>query len=363
MTDCFSAGIAALSALILSVVLTAGSPAVQADDQLLLEPPKVTQGTRHIVLISGDEEYRSEESLPMLAKILSQRHGFRCTVLFSFGPDGADYIDANNQQGLRGLESLQTADLMIIATRFRQPDAAQAAFITEYLNAGKPVIGLRTATHAFRGNGRFGEKLSYDDFGLRILGEQWVSHHGRHKVEGARGVIEPGAEKHPILRGVNDVFAPSDVYGVVHLTSSDTILLRGAVTRSLDPASPILRDDRNRPMQPLAWLHNWESPDGKAKGRSFCTTAGASVDFLNEDLRRLVVNTAFFLTDQTVPNLANVVPVDPYYPSFYGFINDKDYWRALGRRPEDFGLGKSPVAEDPPGSPEWPFRNIPALVN
>ena len=29
---------------------------------------------KHIVLISGDEEYRSEEGLPMLGKILAVRH-------------------------------------------------------------------------------------------------------------------------------------------------------------------------------------------------------------------------------------------------------------------------------------------------
>jgi hypothetical protein len=219
---------------------------------------------KHVVLIAGDEEYRSEESLPMLAKILSQKHGFRCTVVFSFGPDGADYIDSNNQQGLRGLNALETADLMIIATRFRQPDPEQAKFITNYLNAGKPLIGLRTSTHAFRGAQKFGDSLSYDEFGLKVLGEQWVSHHGKHKEEGARGVIEPGKESHPILRGVRDVFAPSDVYGVTHLTDVDTILLRGAITESLDPASPILKDDsRNQPMQPLAWLHPYKAPNGK----------------------------------------------------------------------------------------------------
>jgi hypothetical protein len=338
------------------------SATVMAADTLRLEPPGGAAGAKHIVLISGDEEYRSEESLPMLAKILSQKHGFLCTVLFCFGPDGADYIDPNNQQGLRGLEALRTADLMIIATRFRRPDTDQAVLITNYLNAGKPVIGLRTATHAFRGPGSFG-KIKYDQFGLKVLGEQWVSHHGAHKVQGCRAVLEKGAGKHPILRGIRNIFVPSDVYGVTHLTESDEILLRGAVTESLDPKSPILKGSKNQPMQPLAWLHTYQTPNGSSTGRSFCTTAGASIDFLSNDLRRLVINAALFLTDQEVPDESDVDFVDPFYPAFYGFIRDKYYYPDMNRRPEDYGPGKSPVAFDPPGTPDWPYRPSPPLID
>lgn len=342
---------------LLFVLLATRNPVAQGADRLVFEPPQAAIG--HIVLISGDEEYRSEEVMPMLGKILSQKHGYRCTVLFAFGPDGAEYIDSNNQQGLRGLDSLDSADLMIIATRFRHPDAEQAKHITAFLNAGKPVIGLRTATHAFRGGEKLGDTLTYDQFGRHILGEEWVSHHGHHKVEGARSVVEAAYKGHVILQGVDEIFAPSDVYGVTHLTEADTILLRGAITKSLDPKSETLKDDaRNNPMQPLAWLHPYEAPNG-TKGLSFCTTAGAAVDFVDEDLRRLIVNAAICLTGRDVPEKADVDYVDPFYPTFYGFINDKDYYRNLNLKPEDFGLGKAPHRADPPGSPEWPYRPQP----
>ena len=261
------------------------SGSARAADSLVLNPPGDSSNAKHIVLIAGDEEYRTEESMPMLGKILSQKHGFRCTVLFSFGPDGADYIDPNNQAGLRGLEVLDSADLMLIGTRFRRPDENGAKHITGFLNAGKPVIGIRTSTHAFNGDGSFGG-VAYSQFGRLILGEQWVSHHGAHKRQGARGVVEDGAEGHPILNSVKDIFAPSDVYGVIHLTDADEILLRGAVTETLDPQSPLIDGDKNDPMQPLAWMHEYSTPDGTGHGRSFCTTAGASVDFVSEDLRR-----------------------------------------------------------------------------
>lgn len=345
--------------VIAGLLVSSFSLGTYADDRLVFKSPHSDENTKHVVLIAGDEEYRTEESMPMLAKILSQRHQFNCTVLFSFGPDDADYIDPNNQQGLRSVESLDSADLMIIGTRFRRPSAEQAQHITDYLNARKPVIGIRTATHAFRGEGQF-QRITYDSFGREVLGEEWVSHHGRHKHEGARGIIQSEHAQHPILNSVEDVFAPSDVYGVIHLTDDDQILLRGAVTETLDPDSAVLADDpRNNPMHPFAWLHAFKTPDGSGAGQSFCTTGGASIDFLSEDLRRMIVNAAYHLTGQPVPAKADVRFVDPFYPSFYGFISDKGYWKNAHLKPADYALGKSPHMPDPPKSPDWPFRPTP----
>jgi len=337
--------------------LLAAHPAAVAD-RLEFPSKDGNASAKHVVLISGDEEYRTEESMPMLGKILSQKHGFRCTVLFSLGPDGADYIDSNNSGGLRGLDALADADLMIIGTRFRKPDAAGAKFITDFLNAGKPVIGIRTSTHAFQGNGDFGG-ISFSEFGLKILGETWVSHHGGHKTQGARGLVEPEFAEHPLLNSVKEVFCPSDVYGVIHLTDADQILMRAAVTESLDPKSPNVEGQQNNPMQPFAWLHEYQRPNGSGTGKSFCTTGGASVDFVDEQLRRLIVNAAYHLTGRDVPAKADVDFVDPFYPSFYGFINDPNYWRELNLKPADLGLGKSPNSPDPAGTPEWNFRPRP----
>ena len=344
-------------ALSLLVAFAVAAGAASADGhRLVLKGKKGPGKGKQIVLVSGDEEYRSEEGMPMLAKILSQRHGFDCTVIFSWDREGK-YIDPNNQTSLPGLDALESADLMIIATRFRRPPEKDAKHITDFLNKGKPVIGLRTATHAFTGGGKFGGSLSYGAFGRKILGEQWVNHHGGHKREGCRGVIEKANAGHPILKSVKDVFAPSDVYGVKHLTDADTILLRGAVTKTLDPKSENVDSKKNDPMQPLAWLHPYVAPDGKTKGRSFCTTAGASLDLVSEDLRRIVVNAAYHLTGLEVPDKADVSFVDPFHPSFYGFIRDKTYWKSRDMQASDYGLGKSPQQPDPRGSPKWPFRD------
>ena len=189
-------------------------------------------GGKKIVLVAGDEEYRTEESMPMLAKILAKKHGFNCIVLFSTD-EKAGYIDPNNQKNIRGTELLGDADLMIIGTRFRQLPDDHLANFAKFLNAGKPVIGFRTATHAFSGGAKTGD-FKWSEFGLQILGEKWVAHHGAHKKEGTRSVFETANLKHPVLRGVDEIFGTTDVYAVKNLDlSKATVLLRGAVTETL----------------------------------------------------------------------------------------------------------------------------------
>src|ERR1700754_3843157 len=91
---------------------------------------------KHIVLISGDEEYRSEESLPQLGKILAKHHGFKCTVLFAVDPKTGE-IAPEVVDNIPGLAALDDADLMIIATRFRNLPDEQMKHIVDYLDKGK----------------------------------------------------------------------------------------------------------------------------------------------------------------------------------------------------------------------------------
>jgi type 1 glutamine amidotransferase len=295
---------------------------------------------RHVVIITGDEEYRSEESGPMLGKILSETHGFNVRVCFAIDPEHG-YIDPNNQKNIPGLEALADADLMIISTRFRQLPHDQYAHLAAYLNAGKPVIGFRTATHAFTGGGATGD-FKWNQFGLKILGEKWAGHHGGHKREGARGVVVEENKDHPILNGATDVFATSDVYGTRNLDQgAATVLLRGAVTETLEPDSKPIPGPKNDPMQALAWIREYTAPDGTTKGQAFCTTAGASDDFRSEGLRRLVINAALHLTGLQVPENADVTPIDPFEPTFYGFIREEGYFKNLNLRPSDFVVGKT----------------------
>ena len=157
---------------------------------------------------------------------------------------------------------------------------------------------------------------------------------------------------------MKDVFAASDVYTVKNLTGNETILMRGAVTETLDPASKPVAGAKNEPLQALAWIREYTAPNGSTKGQAFCTTAGAAVDLVSEDLRRLIINASYHLTGLEVPEKADAALVDPFYPSFFGFIKDPAYWPGRNLKPADFDLGKSPAAVDPEGSPTWPFREM-----
>jgi hypothetical protein len=313
---------------------------------------------KHIVFISGDEEYRSEEGLPQLARILAKRHGFKCTVLFSIDEKGE--IDPKHQKNTPGIEALDSADLLVILTRFRAPSDDQMKHVDDYLKAGKPVIGLRTATHAFSGlKGPF-ERYNYnykgaeadwkDGFGRLVLGETWISHHGAHKSESTRALFAPEAKSSPLLNGIADgeIWGSTDVYGVrLPLPGDSKPLLLGQVVKrdgagakaeedrnygmkptDKEPAAPVTDKktgkvtDKNNPMMPVAWTKSYLVPGGK-KGMALATTLGAATDLENEPLRRLIVNAAFEFTGLKVPEKADVALVGNYKPSAYGFDGHK----------------------------------------
>lgn len=260
----------------------------------------------------------------MLGKLLAQRHGFRCTVLFSVSPDGL--IDPAAGPSLTHPEALDSADAIVMLIRFRKwPDAAMAKFDAA-MRRGVPVVGLRTSTHAFQlpGSSAFAR---YNEFGKQTLGERWVSHWGVHKKEATRGVIEPAQSAHPVLRGVGEVFGDSDVYEAAPPADA-TILLRGRVLTGMRPEDPPAdyvkkRADGgsqgvNDPMMPVAWTREVKTAEGKAQ-RIFCSTMGAATDLASEGLRRLVVNGVFWSLGMDTPARADVTPVDPYQPTMYGF--------------------------------------------
>ncbi len=304
---------------------------------------------KHIVFLAGDEEYRSEEALPMLAKILSQRHGFKCTVLFPVGADGI--INPDDGSLLAGAEALDSADAIVTSLRFRHwPDETMKHFVDAYL-AGKSIIGLRTSTHAF--NIKDGAYKSYSGFGKKVLGEGWVSHWGGHKSQATRGFIQEAAKSDAILNGVSDIFCWSDVYEAFPPDDAK-ILIRGAVLAGMKPEDEPLKDKTkknhtgveqglNEPMMPIAWTREYKNESGNTN-KVLCTTTGAATDLLNESLRRMVVNAVFWGTGLEVPKMADVTLVDEYKPSFFGF---KGYRKGL--KPADLDLGKAMPGEPLPG--------------
>jgi len=299
-----------------------------AKDWVVYEGQQGPGRGKHIVFLSGDEEYRSEEGLPMLAKILAIRHGFKCTVLFSINPaDGT--IDPNNTANIPGLDQLARADMVVMLWRFRELPDDQMKHFVEYLNSGKPIMGLRTATHAFAyQKNRNSAYVRFDwqskewpgGFGQQVLGETWVNHHGDHGKESTRGVINDAMKSHPILRGVEDIWGPTDVYGLAHLPKDVEVLVHGQVLAGMKPSDPPVGGTKNDPMMPVVWLRKYTGESGKTT-QVVTTTMGASVDLESEGLRRLLVNACYWalgLADQ-IPGKSNVDYVGEYRPTYFGF--------------------------------------------
>ncbi len=307
-------------ALLLLASLLA-TTSLRADPWVVYTPPEGQANGKHVVLLSGDEEYRSEESMPMLGKLLSQRHGFKCTVLFSQDPDGT--INPNNSSHIPGMQLLAGADLVINAFRFRElPDADMKHFV-DYLDSGRPMIVVRTATHAFNyAKNKTSPYAHYSwtakggGFGGMTIGETWTFHHGNHGKEATRGLVDGQNQKHPIVQGVRDVFGPTDVYGVNPDFPRDvTVLLWGLTLVGMQPNDP---PQLSKSIMPIVWLREYQGPSGR-KARFLCSTIGAATDLVSADLRRLFVNAAYDLTGLAVPKQVNVDFVGEFKPTSFGF--------------------------------------------
>ncbi|MBN3584429.1 ThuA domain-containing protein [Algoriphagus aestuarii] len=283
---------------------------------------------KNIVLISGDDEYRSEESMPMMAKILSQEYGFSTTVLFPINPETGDVVPSY-QNNIPGMEHLANADLVIMLIRFRDLPLDQMKHLENYFKSGKPFIALRTSTHPFAIKDQnspyfkwnWNSKISgwEGGFGQQVVGETWVAHHGIHKSEGTRALVD-GVDRdadHPILRGVDDIWAPTDVYTIKNLPASANVLLYGQSTAGMTADAPLMYD---KSIMPIAWTKEYSLEGGKT-GMVFGSTLGSSLDFESEDMRRLIVNASFWLLEmpEVITPELSVDIVGNYEPTMFGF--------------------------------------------
>ncbi|MEO6787267.1 MAG: ThuA domain-containing protein [Chthoniobacteraceae bacterium] len=313
--------------------------------------PLVYDGTdgpgkgKHVVLIASDHEYKSEEILPALARILAKHHGFKCTVLF--GVDEKDDIKPGNSN-IPGTDALKTADLMVIFTRFQNLPAEQMQPIVDYLKRGGPVIGLRTATHAFKipKDSPFA-KFDYaykgadfvGGFGRQILGETWVGHYGPNHKSSTRLDIVPQNAGHPVLTGVKKPWSELGAYNAYPIEGSEILAMAQPLT-GMTPDSP---DDTTKKPMAGAWVRTYKSESGK-QGRVFASTCGGSGDLVNDGFRRMLVNACFWavgLEAAIKPDLDTDI-VGPYRPTWMG-VNK----RAASVKPEALAGYDTPILPAP----------------
>jgi hypothetical protein len=332
----------------LAIVLTFGFvlSATAGEKWMTYQPTEGKSNGKKVVLIAAGWEYRAEEGLTMLAKILSQKHGFSCTVLFAIHKENGT-IDPNTADNIPGIESLNSADMLVmLGMDLELPDDQMKHFV-QYVESGKPILAFRCTVLAFKNLEKRGSPYAnYDThsssgsggFGGLYLGETWRGHHGHHAVESTRGLVNGRHRKHPILQGVSgDIWGPTDVYQVDKLPEDAVVLAYGQVLQGMKPDDP---PNFNKPVMPMVWA--WERPANFGKARVVTSTIGASEDLASEDLRRIIVNGVYWCLkmEDKIPKKSDVDYVDPYEPSTFG----RNKFRK-GLKPEDYALGQGVVKQ------------------
>ncbi len=220
-----------------------------------------------IVFMIGEDEYHTWETLPDFAGKELKEHGYRIDII------NADATDKNQFPGL--VAALKEADLLFLSVRRRTPPKEQLDAVRAYLASGRPLVGIRTACHAFalRPNDKLAspDLEAWQTFDPEVIGGNYTGHHGKDKVA---VTLSPGAESNPILQGVAvaKLVGNGGLYKVSSLDKTSTPLLLGTIP--------------DQPTEPIAWTHL----QGAKQGRVFYTSLGHPDDFLNPEFRRFLLN-------------------------------------------------------------------------
>ncbi len=258
---------------------------------------------KRVVLLAAAQEYRSEYAMPMLARILSTHHGFDCTVVFGVNEKGEvdPTLPVYPEEGrvfrehhIPGLELLAQADLVLFFPRLLTLPMRERQLIVDYIDSGRPILSLRTGNHGFHGALPYRIDGRAVDWGNDVLGGSFMNHHGQWQADSTRGVFVQEMKDHPILRGVRDIWGPSDVYRTYKeggsLPAGCTALVWGQPLLGRKPSD---RPNTNLEPLPVAWFKHWRTRGG-LQARVFQSTMGSAQDLECADLRRLIINAIYW---------------------------------------------------------------------
>jgi type 1 glutamine amidotransferase len=227
-----------------------------------------TPQSPHVVFMIGEDEYHTWETLPDFAERDLRPRGYRVTIV------NQDAADKNNFPGL--VSALRTADLLVVSVRRRTPRSEQLDAVRAHLAAGKPLVGIRTACHAFAlrpaDPPAAATYSTWQDFDPEVLGGHYTNHHGEGHPTTV--TVAPSGETHPILKGISvaALVGAGSLYKVSPLSKGTTPLLMGAIP--------------GQPAEPIAWTNLY----GTKRARVFYTSLGHPDDFKNAEFRRLLGN-------------------------------------------------------------------------
>jgi type 1 glutamine amidotransferase/nicotinamidase-related amidase len=242
-------------------------------DQILGGEPFQLKGDLRpkAVIAIGEGEYETLSTLPPLAsKVLERQLGFTVDVLRGDGKKPPPDLG----------KKLATADLLVLSVRRHAIPPEDMDALKKYLEAGKPVIAIRTSSHAFDAKGK-GPKgfAEWPTFDPDVLGGNYKGHHPAGPITTIQTAA--GADKHPILTGITTPFtSKASLYRTSPLKASATPLLVGTI-------------DNQKP-EPIAWTHSYN------KSRVFYTSLGHKDDFQTPQFEKLMHNAARWATNMTI---------------------------------------------------------------
>ena len=301
---------------------------------------------KHLVLIASDHEYRAEETIPALARILSVHHGFDCTVLFGTDQNGEIQAGISN---IPGLEALKKADGMVIFTRFLALPPEQMKHLDDYFNRAGPVLGLRTSTHGFNYKNdkdpyykyhfRYTGKDYEGGFGHQVLGQTWVGHYGKNHTQSTRISIIPKQKENPILRGVKNIHVQAGGYNAEAQKDWNILTMAQPLMTMKADGAP----DKTKPPMASEWTRHYKGKNGK-KGRVFTSLYGASEDLLNPGYRRMIINGVYWTLglENKIKSNSKIDFVGPYNPSTF-----KNKGEVKGIKPSMYAKLDSPIPAQP----------------
>ncbi len=241
------------------------------------------------LFVIGEDEYHTAETLPAFAKSELEPRGVKCRFV---------QVNPQDPHDFPGIEALREADLLVLSVRRRNLPAAQLAVVRDYLERGKPLVGIRTASHAFDPTPLgaappAGPAAGWPRFDIEVLGGDYQGHYSNRPVTGHETWVKPVADqaRHPILAGLtgDQFFVTSHLYKNRDLAPTTTTLFEGGV-----------RGEDVR--EPVAWTNNYRG------GRIFYTSLGNPEDFSVPAFRILLRNSVFWAIERAVPSDATDVP-------------------------------------------------------
>jgi nicotinamidase-related amidase/type 1 glutamine amidotransferase len=228
----------------------------------------------NVAFVIGEDEYKTEISLPKFAKEELEKRNVRCTFI---------YADAKDKNSFPDIAKIKDADLVVISVRRRTPPPEQLTVLYEYALAGRPIVGIRTASHAFALRDK---PDGWPEFDKDVLGGNYNMHYPNEPMKGPPTVVSQvdTSAKHPILTGVAGEFqSKGSLYKNTSLAKTATPLLWGKV------------GPNGSEKEFVAWTNTYKG------GRVFYTSLGYIEDFDNPSFRRLLLNGIFWAMERAIP--------------------------------------------------------------